>query len=150
MTRVRDAATDPESTDFLPPVSGISPGIHGEQGVRPITPGAVSSTASTQEAAESAEVPVWQGGQAFTSIAVTPATASVVEAATQQLAVVATMTDETTTVTVTDVAVYVSDDEEVATVDASGLVTGVATGEATITASYKGHDDTCVVTVTAE
>lgn len=46
---------------------------------------------------------------------------------------------------------YVSSDVEIATVDASGLITAVAAGEATITATSTdgGFTDTCVVTVTA-
>ena len=43
---------------------------------------------------------------------------------------------------------YKSDDEAVATVDASGLVTGIAGGTANIIASAEGYQsDTCVVTV---
>lgn len=43
---------------------------------------------------------------------------------------------------------YKSDDEAVATVDASGLVTGIAGGTANIIASAEGYkSDTCVVTV---
>lgn len=41
-----------------------------------------------------------------------------------------------------------SSDTTKATVDASGLVTGVAAGSATITASYAGISKTCTVTVT--
>ena len=43
---------------------------------------------------------------------------------------------------------YKSDDETVATVDASGLVTAVESGKANIIASAEGYtSDTCVVTV---
>lgn len=145
---LRDAAVDPEDTDFLPPEadSGISPGIHGEQGVHPITPGAVSSTADTQEAAETAHMAAFQ--YAIDSLAVTPATASIEEEATEQLTATATLIDAETEVDVTGDTAWESDDELIATVDAAGLVTGVADGEATITGTYRGETDTCVVTVT--
>lgn len=45
---------------------------------------------------------------------------------------------------------YVSDNEEVATVDADGNVTGVAVGTANITATCGDYTATCVVTVTDE
>lgn len=48
---------------------------------------------------------------------------------------------------VTAAADYSSDDENVATVNSSGLVTAVATGSAIITAEYEGETDTCAVTV---
>jgi len=41
-----------------------------------------------------------------------------------------------------------SDNTSVATVNSLGVVTGVAAGSATITATYSGATDTCVVTVT--
>lgn len=43
--------------------------------------------------------------------------------------------------------VWTSSDETVATVDAEGLVTAVAEGEAVITADYCGSKATCTVTV---
>lgn len=46
------------------------------------------------------------------------------------------------------VVTFTSDDKEVATVTASGIVTGVAPGQANIIASAEGYEsDTCVVTV---
>ncbi|MEG0987083.1 MAG: Ig-like domain-containing protein, partial [Clostridia bacterium] len=44
-------------------------------------------------------------------------------------------------------ATWVSGTPTIATVDASGLVTGVADGSATITATFGGESATCVVTV---
>lgn len=43
---------------------------------------------------------------------------------------------------------YASDDDEVATVNSSGLVTAIAEGEATIMASVDGKSDTATVNVT--
>jgi hypothetical protein len=83
-----------------------------------------------------------------TSITVTPATASIAVGATATPIVVVAGTgayDDTWTVA--------SGDETKATVDAEGVITGVAAGEATITYTSVGDGtktDTCVVTVTAE
>ena len=143
----RDAATDPVAGDFLPPVSGISPGIHAEQGIHPVRPGAVSSTAATQEADESAHMLAFQPDSFFTALTVTPATTTLAAAATQQLTATATLSDGTTTADVTSVTAWESSDDTKATVDAAGLVTAVATGSATITGTYKGQSDTCAVTV---
>lgn len=79
-----------------------------------------------------------------TSIAVTPATANVAVGATQQLAVATNLG-----VDVTATATYTSSDPAVATVDAAGLVTGVAAGTATITASYTPVGGGAALTSTA-
>jgi uncharacterized protein YjdB len=50
-------------------------------------------------------------------------------------------------VDVTAAADYSSSDETKATVSDTGLITFVATGSATITATYGGQSDTCAVTV---
>jgi hypothetical protein len=147
VTALRDAAVDPVDGDFLPPVSGISPGIHGNQGVHPITPGAVSSTAATQEAAENAHMLAFQGGAYVDELVVTPATTTKAAAATQQLVATATLSDGETEVVVTALTTWTTSDATKATVNAAGLVTAVATGSATITGTYKGKTDTCVVTV---
>ena len=82
------------------------------------------------------------------SISVSPATDTLAAEETQQLTVTATYEDaETEDVTEDTRCVYTTSDDEVATVDTAGLVTAVATGEATITATYHGRTDTCVVTV---
>ena len=46
--------------------------------------------------------------------------------------------------------VWSSSEEGIATVTQSGVVTGVAAGEATITATANGHSDSCTVTVSIE
>lgn len=46
-----------------------------------------------------------------------------------------------------DAATYTSSDENVLTVDADGVVTGVGTGTATVTISHGSATDTCTVTV---
>lgn len=73
-TSLRDAAVDPLPTDYLPPTNAglageagnphgpnvIAPQIHGDENVHTITPGLVSSDASTQEAAEVAHLATQQ------------------------------------------------------------------------------------------
>lgn len=81
-----------------------------------------------------------------TSVSVSPATDSIAEVATTQL------TATTSPAGAGDDVTWASSDEEIATVDADGLVTGVAEGEATITAttvSGPSVTDTSVITVTA-
>lgn len=78
-----------------------------------------------------------------TSIDVTPATVSRTVGQTQQLTVARTPANAIGTVT------YASSDATKATVNSTGLITAVAVGSATITATLEGKTDTCVVTVTA-
>ena len=81
------------------------------------------------------------------SVTVSPATASLLVGATQQLTAVtldaanATLTGRTVT--------WSSSDATKASVSSSGLVTGVAAGSATITASSEGKSGTALVTVTS-
>lgn len=80
-----------------------------------------------------------------TSISVAPATSGKAAGQTTQLVVTATYADSSTAV-VTEDATYVSSVPAKATVDAAGLITFVATGPSTITATYGGKTDTCVAT----
>lgn len=141
---MRDAGANPVAGDFLEPVAGRAPEIHGSQGMHPVTPGAVSDVKATQEAAEKADMAAFQ--PVVTSLAVTPATTTKAALATQQLVGTATPVDGVDVV-VTASTAWVSSDPTKATVNAAGLVTAVATGESTVTGTYKGSTDTCVVTV---
>lgn len=83
---------------------------------------------------------------AVTGVTIAPKTATITVGATQQLTPTvapANATDKTVT--------YKSSAEAIATVNASGLVTAVAEGEATITVTTKSgaKTDTSVITVTA-
>lgn len=80
------------------------------------------------------------------SISMTPATASIAVGATQQMAIAFTPADADNK----NVA-YTSSAPAVATVNASGLVTGVSAGSATITATTEdgAKTDTSDITVTA-
>ena len=82
-----------------------------------------------------------------TSIAVAPTSSSKAAAQTTQLTVTATYPDSTTA-DVTALATYASSNTAKATVSASGLVTFVATGSATVTCTYQGRTATCAITVT--
>lgn len=78
------------------------------------------------------------------SVAVSPATATIAALGTQQLTAVVTPAEANQEV------YWSSSDVTKATVDADGLVTGVATGEATITGSTKSGPvatDTSVITI---
>ena len=87
-------------------------------------------------------VQVASGVYTVSGIGVTPSTASVEVGDTVQLNAALTPSGATGTIT------WASSADTTATVDATGLVTGVEAGTATITASCGGYSDTCVVTVT--
>lgn len=67
--------------------------------------------------------------------------------ASEPLTATATMSSGDTA-DVTALATWTSSDNEVATVSTSGVVTAVAVGTATVTASYQGLTSACAVTVT--
>ena len=160
-TALRDAAVDPEAGDFLTPTNAgedgelgnphgptvVSPELHGSQGMHPVTPGAVSGTPATQEAAEKAHLSGFQAD--IESLSVTPPTTSKAVAATQQLVATATLLDGVTTAVVTGDTAWTTSDATKATVNAAGLITAVAAGSATVTGTYRGKTDTVAVTVTA-
>jgi trimeric autotransporter adhesin len=81
------------------------------------------------------------------SVAVSPATASIVQGHTQQLAV--TVKDLNGTVVTDRVVAWSSSNAAAATVSSTGLVTGVAAGATTITATSEGKSGTASVNVTA-
>lgn len=83
-----------------------------------------------------------------TSLVVTPATASIAEAATQQLTAIAHYSNGAT-LDVTALASYVSGTPATATVNSTGLITAVAAGTSTVTATYLAQTDDCALTVTA-
>ena len=76
-----------------------------------------------------------------TSVDVSPATVTLAPGETQQLTTTVLPTNTTDTLT------YSSTAAGVATVTSSGLITAVADGTATITATSGNYSDTCVVTV---
>jgi len=82
------------------------------------------------------------------SIALTLTTGTMPEGSQQAVRVEGTYSSGPTRV-VTASATYTTSAASVARVDASGVVTAVAPGTATITAAYQGKTDTAAVTVTA-
>lgn len=114
----------------------------------------ITKSFTYQEGTGFAEVPCTAASQTITitkpvvpaeSIAVTPETATVVRGSTTELT--ATLTPENATSEVT----WSSSDEAIATVDQSGVVTGVKAGTATITATVADTEPelsaSCTVTV---
>lgn len=87
------------------------------------------------------------GTGALTGIDVTTDGLDVVINATTQVSVAALYENITVTVTTAPEATFVSDNENVATVDAAGVVTGVGPGSAQITATYLGQSDVVTVKV---
>src|SRR5437762_1781934 len=81
------------------------------------------------------------------SVIVTPTTASVPVG--QTVALAATPKDSTGRVLIARIVTWASNAPAVATVDAGGLVTGVAAGTATLTATSEGQSGGAAVTITA-
>ena len=86
----------------------------------------------------------------LSSIAISPGTPLLAKGRTQQLSVIATMTDSSTE-NITSRVTWGSSDQTKATVSSGGLLTGVAVGSATMTASdaTSGKSATATATVTA-
>ena len=84
---------------------------------------------------------------AATSLTVAPATATFAAGDTEQFTATIGYDDGTTQV-VTTQATWTSDDDAIATVSASGLATGVAAGDTTISAAFLGLTGTADVTIT--
>ncbi len=100
----------------------------------------ISGTAITQTAAVSvANAPV-------ASVTVSPATASVPAGQTLQLT--ATLRDASGNILTGRTVTWTSSNTSVATVSSSGLVTALAAGPATITATSEGQSGTAAITVT--
>jgi uncharacterized protein YjdB len=104
------------------------------------TDGAISGT--TMLTVTAAPPPV------ITSIAVTPANASIAAGATQQFTATATYNNGTTA-NITSTATWASSATAVATINASGLATGVAAGSTTISATLTGVTGSTQLTVSA-
>lgn len=110
---------------------------------------AITATATTPVGAVELEDSVTvtiTGDVVAASVDVTPPTTTKAAAATQQLTTVIKNAGGSTIAGLVPSS-YTTSDATKATVSASGLITAVATGEATITAHYGALTDTCVVTV---
>jgi trimeric autotransporter adhesin len=86
-------------------------------------------------------------GPALTTVTVAPSTPSVAAGKTQQMSATGTY-DNGSTDTITDSASWATSDISIATVSSKGLVTGVASGTATISATLDGLSGSTTVNVT--
>ena len=86
--------------------------------------------------------------EVLTTLSVTPADVSIILGQTQSLTAMATYNDNSTA-NVTSSVTWSSGDNTVATVSASGIITSVAVGNATITASLSGLQATSNIIVEA-
>jgi uncharacterized protein YjdB len=107
--------------------------------------GSATITASTGGKTVSATVNVEQGNSTIAALTVSPTSGTVLAGSTLQL--VATARDAQGTVLSGRVMTWSTSDATVATVDASGLVTGKANGSATITVAAEGRTATATLTV---
>jgi uncharacterized protein YjdB len=112
-----------------------------------VTAGTVTISATSENIIGTASVTVTAPSTApVATVTVTPASANVAVAATQQLA--ATTTDVLGSVLTGRVIAWATSDVTKATVSNTGLVTGVAAGTVTITATSEGKTGSAAVTVT--
>jgi hypothetical protein len=86
-------------------------------------------------------------GPTLTTVTLAPSTPSVAVGKTQQMTATGTY-DNSSTETITDTAGWASSDVTIATVSSTGLVTGVASGSVTISATSGGVSGSTTVNVT--
>ena len=109
--------------------------------------GSTSITASLSGVSRTDMLTVVAAQKTIASIAVTPASASLATGATQQLTATATYTDSSTA-DVSSTATWAAANTAVATVNPAGLVSGVASGSTTITATLNSVTGSDPLTVT--
>ncbi|MEO7083172.1 MAG: Ig-like domain-containing protein, partial [Gemmatimonadaceae bacterium] len=109
-----------------------------------VSAGSVTITATSEGQSGTATITVANAPVA--SVTVAPATASIIVGATTTL--VPTLKDASNNVLTGRVITWSSSATGVATVSASGVVTGVSAGSATITATSEGQSGTATITVT--
>ncbi len=121
--------------------TGVVTGIAAGSATITATNSGVSGTSAITVTAGPPPPPV------VTTVTVAPTSASVVAGATTTL--VATVKDQNGNVMTGQTVTWSTDNATAATVNSSGVVTGVAAGSATITATSSGKAGTSSVTVTA-
>jgi len=109
--------------------------------------GSVTVTATLNGVSKSATVTVLVPAATLTSIAVSPATASIAAKTTQQFTAMGKFSDGLTA-DLTGKVSWASSNTSVATLNASGLASAVAAGATTVTASLSGVSGTAALTVT--
>jgi hypothetical protein len=117
--------------------------------VSAVAPGSATITATHTASGKSATAQVTVAPLRVISIAVTPASADLAPGGSQQLRVTAQFNDATTGDVTAD-STFVSSDPAVATVGAAGLVSAVAVGAATITATHTATGQTAAAAVTVD
>lgn len=123
----------------LPAIATVSAGL-----VTAVTPGTTSITATQAGVSKSVSVAV--NRPALASLAVTPVNPHVQRAGTIAFVATATYVDSSTEV-VTSLVSWTSGDPSFATINASGVATGVAEGSTSISASWNGQSDSTSLTV---
>jgi len=113
-----------------------------------ITPGVVTITASSGGKFGTASLTVRALPVTLTSLTLTPAVTTFQVGATRQLAATAGYSDGTTA-DVTSTAIYTSSAPSMVTISAGALITGVAPGASTLTASFGALTATATATTTA-
>ena len=121
--------------------AGSSSGVFSVVATIPVSHGTGNTRADTAQVTITGGTPVPVG-----SVIVSPATASVAPGATVQLS--ATTKDANGNVLTGRTITWSSNATAIATVNSSGLVSGVAAGPATITATSEGKSGTATITVT--
>jgi hypothetical protein len=108
--------------------------------------GSTSITATLSGVSSSANLTVQVPPPTLVSVSVTPANPSIQVGATQQFTATANYSNGSTT-NVTSTATWSSSATAVATINTSGLATGVTAGSATMTATYQGVSGSTILTV---
>lgn len=125
--------------------------VSGTGVVTGVAAGSATITATSEGRSGGATVTVANAGPAapapVASVSVTPATLAIVEGSTGQLT--ATPRDANGNALTGRTVTWSTGSAAVATVSATGVVTGVSAGTATITATSEGRSGSAVVTVTA-
>lgn len=112
------------------------------------TAGTVTITAQYSSTQGTATLKVSSAAVNLSSISVSPSAASVTVNSSQQFTVTGNYSDGSSA-DITSLVSWSSSASSVATIDASGLATGVAAGTANITASFAGFTNSVALTVTA-
>lgn len=120
--------------------------VSGTGLVTGVAAGSASVIATSEGKADTAGVTVTSAALPVSSVTISPASTTVFVGLTSQLA--ATLRDANGNVLTGRTITWASSNASVASVSGGGLVTGVATGSASVTATSEGKADTAAITVT--